>query len=731
MAIIGKIREKSWLLIAFIGLALLAFILSDYQSFFGQPDFIGYGTIDGQKVDMKLYDRAVENYKKNDAMEFQQQQRQYTLRDEANSENKAWYAIVDSIILQKEFDALGLSVSEREFEAYFYGTDGFTISPSLEQSFRDPATGLYSAKLLRKRVDEMKTSKEAGEKAAWEQTKSSFILQRLQQKYYQLISNGVYVTKLEAKNAYLAENQKKSISFVMKPFSSIPDADIKITDKELKEYFDTNKSKAKYQIRSNTRDIKYVSLNITPSKDDSTKFNTELNNLKTKFAGISTAKEDSIFVTRNSEFPVYMPKTAFRNEQSVNNQNFTYPVMMDSVFAAAQVGQVVGPYMDKGKYRLAKVISKNNYLYTVRHILLEARKGDSLAIVKQKIVADSLMKVVNADNFGELVAKHSADQGSVATGGKIENFFHEQMVPEFSNFAYDNQVGKIGYVLSDYGYHIIEVLEKNQGYGLAIIEKTLTPSDESLDNLNILANELVGKFINAVDKKKTLTEKNNAFDTLASKLGYFPMSITIDDRSYNVSNMNTPLAEDKLVALAYGTKVQAGEVNPAPIKDDNRYIIAMLSLKKDKGEPTFEAIEAQLRRDLMMDKKAAILKSKLNSTDLNKLAADNSTQVQTAEIRFQDASIPQGGYDPEIIGSLFHKGVKDGTTTLPTQGRSGVYVIRVNSTIAAPATQDYSKEVERLTPQKVNTAQQEAVRALREKNNIVDNRRLAKIGVRN
>ncbi len=35
MALIGKIRAKSGLLVAMIGIALLAFILNDYQSLFG------------------------------------------------------------------------------------------------------------------------------------------------------------------------------------------------------------------------------------------------------------------------------------------------------------------------------------------------------------------------------------------------------------------------------------------------------------------------------------------------------------------------------------------------------------------------------------------------------------------------------------------------------------------------------------------------------------------------
>lgn len=731
MALIGKIREKSWLLVGLIGLALFAFILSDYQRWIGQPDQMGYGSIDGEMVDFKLYEKASENYKMADEREFQQQGRPYTLRDQAMSENKAWNAIVDSIILTKEFKKLGVSVSDREFEAYLYGHDGFNVIPSIAESFKDPATGLYSEKLLRKRVDEMKSSSNPDEQRGWEQTKTSLTLQRLQEKYFQLLAQGVYTTDLEAKDLYVAQKRTKNISFVVKRFSEIPDTDIKVTDAELVKYYETKKNDVKYRTKSNSRDIKYIALNIVPSKEDSIELNKELDKLKATFAKISTVKDDSIFVVRNSEFPNYLPKTAYRSENEQNiSQNFTYPAAMDSVFAKATVGTIVGPYMDKGAYRLAKVTATDNYIYSVRHILLNAQRTDTAAVVKAKAQADSLVKVLNASNFEEHVMKFSGDQASLQNGGKYENFIHEQMVPEFSNFARENNVGKIGWVQTDYGIHIIEVLDKHKGLGLAIIEKTLKPSSNTLDDINLLANDLVAEFVNVVDKKTTLKEKNDAFDTLAYKKGYIPMSITIDEKTLSVTNMKSPLAEDKMISIAFSDKSKVGEVSLTPIKDEDRYLIAMLAIKRDKGTPSFEAIEPTLRRDYINDKKAEILKSKMNSKNIEEVAKKNEIEVQNADVTFANPSIMGGGYDPEIVGMLFSKGIKDGTTTLPLQGRNGVYVIRVDRTIAEPATKSYEAEQQMLQGQSRGTLQNDVINALREKSNIVDNRKFLRIGIR-
>lgn len=732
MAIIGKIREKSWILVGIVGLALLAFILGDLRSCTDSSrSQIGYGSIDGEPVDPKLYELASRNYQVSDEQEYRSQGREYTLRDQAMSENKAWNAIVDSILLQKEFNALGISISDREFDAFLYGHEGFTVIPNIAEGFKDPATGLYSEKLLRKRVDELKGSTNAEEQRAWEQTKTSLTLQRLQEKYFQLLGQGVYVTNLEAKETYVAQKRTKNISFVIKRFSEIPDADIKITDEELKKFYEENKSNVKYRAKSNAREIKYFAVNIAPSKEDTIAINNELKRLKESFAKQATAKDDSIFVAKNSEWPNYLAKTAFRseNEQKVN-PNFTYPASMDSVFSRAGVGTVVGPYVDKGKYRLAKVIATNNSLYSVRHILLNAQKTDSAAVEAKKKQADSLVRILNADNFDEHVVKFSGDQGSVQNGGKYENFIHEQMVPEFSNFARDNNVGKIGWVQSDFGIHIIEVLEKNPGIGLAIIEKTLKPSANTLDDINLLANDLVGEVVETVEKKSTVKEKNEAFDTLAYKKGYTPLSLTIDEKNIYVSGMKTSLAEDRMIGLAFNPKHEAGEVNLSPIKDEDRYLIAMLSMKRDKGEPSFDVAEFAMRRDLMNDKKAAILKSKMTGKSVEDIASKNKIEVQKADVTFANPSIMGGGYDPDIVGALFSKGLKDGTTTLPLKGRNAVYVIRIDKTIAEPATNSYETEVQTLTGQAKSALTTDVKNGLHEKANVVDNRRFLRVGIR-
>src|SRR5690606_35480914 len=162
------------------------------------------------------------------------------------------------------------------------------------------------------------------------------------------------------------------------------------------------------------------------------------------------------------------------------------------------------------------------------------------SLAKKKTV-DSLMTVVNKDNFDAMVLQYSEDPGSKQSGGKIENFIAGEMVPEFSNFARDNPVGKIGYVQSDFGFHIIEVLEKKAAHipNLAIVEKTLEASPETLDNIEGEATNLVLEFHDKISAKSSLRAKYVLFDTLASRKNYMPLSLTLDEKNLQVYGMKT------------------------------------------------------------------------------------------------------------------------------------------------------------------------------------------------
>lgn len=85
-----------------------------------------------------------------------------------------------------------------------------------------------------------------------------------------------------------------------------------------------------------------------------------------------------------------------------------------------------------------------------RHILVE----------DEKLANDLHKQLKDGADFAELAQEHSTD-GSAAMGGDLGFFTRGEMVPEFEDKAFSMKVGDISEpVKSDFGYHLIEVLDK-------------------------------------------------------------------------------------------------------------------------------------------------------------------------------------------------------------------------------------------------------------------------------
>ncbi len=737
MAIIGKIREKSALIVIIVGLALLAFVLSDWQKMFGQTENpYGYGTVYGEKVDYTKFEDANKKFEQIDQMQLQQSGKPYTPQDQEASADKAWNYVVENSILEGEFEALGIDVDEEEFEAYLYGDEksGFSPLPQLAQSFVDSATGKYNPNLLRKRITEMENSEDPKVQADWLDYKNSLIEDRRKEKYYNIVSQGIYVTKLEAEEEYFGQKELKSISFVVKRFDQIPDAEIKVSDSDVQAYYEKHKEDKKYQVRENARDLRYFDIQIKPSKADTITFN---NSMKGLIEGFKTTTNDSLYVMKNSDVKFYASSklaTAVpignEKEQSVQNR---YPQYLDTTFKSAAIGQIVGPYDNGTNITISKVIGFTPTRLKARHILLKTdQAADKNAVAKQQKLADSLLPLITKTNFEEFVKKYSADQGSVPTGGLIDNFIEAQMVPEFGAFCASKPIGTIGTVKTMYGIHIIEVLERDETKFpvLASIQKSFKPSSETKDYLESDVYDLIENKIEP--KLSTITavsQKLAMFDTLAKKAGYDVKMLSILENSPKLYGFNTSTAEDDLLNLAFSEGAKVGDISTSPIKDKDRYIIAIVSSIRKKGVPNLEDVEAQMKNDLIKEKKADRIKAEMAKfKDLNALAAGLGMQVLNAEVNFSAGQINGVGPEPTVIGALF-SGLKDGQRTMPLVGDLGVYVIRIDKTTKAPATANYENERKQLLTGLRSNSRNEIYLALKDKAEVVDNRRFLKAGI--
>lgn len=730
MAIIGKIRDKSWLILLLVGGALLAFILTDYQKITGGNDFeYGYGTVYGEMVDMAAFDEEVRKEQENADFQAQMQGQQSQPVDRA----AVWARFVEQIILDKEYEALGIDVSPAEFDAYLYGKQGFKVLSEIESQFKDSLTGLFSEKLLQQAIETLETSSNPEDVKRWEASKEYYTTRRKREKYFDILRQGMYVTKLEAKNDYIAKNEIKTISYVFKRYTDIKDEDIDASDKKLKAYWEKHKNEKKYENKVASREVKYFDILVEPSKEDSAAFMKTINKLKADFA---KTKSDSLFVLKNSDVPFFSSshQATFRSDKDEKaRQGQTYPAYLDTVLKASKIGDIIGPYDDNGNTRIAKILDFNKYKLTVRHVLIGAQRADNAAVAKAQKKVDSLMTVINKDNFEEFVTKFSDDPGSKETGGKYEDFMDYEMVPEFSKFATDEPIGKIGYVQTDYGFHIMEVLEREEvNYPvLAVIQKTLTASTETVLAKDDEVNEMIYMLNDKLGAKDPGKGRVVLFDTLVAKADYFSRALTIEENNPKLYGFTSELTENKLLELAFNENAQVGDLVKAPIKEGNRYIIAILSAIREKGPAKFEDMEAAVKRDYIKEQKAKRIKAQMLEAKSMKALAEKvgMPDVVKADVTFANPQLEGAGYEPEVVGALF-SGLKDGSRTLPLEGNAGVFVVQIEKTKKAPATSNYDGERETLQVEMAGNVDANAVRALTKLADVIDNRRFFEYNIR-
>lgn len=732
MALIGKIREKSWLLVAVIGIAMLAFILGDFDFFSEGPreDQYGIGTVDGEIVDENEYNTMLGNARQNIFQSKQQQnpgqQVQFTEQDEKNARRQAWQAAVSGMLVEKEYENIGLIVDEFELENVLYGQEGFEPS-QFSLQFTDSITGEFAPDQLKQALNSLEESNDPQQIERYKGIMDYVRQMRMTDKYDALLKAGVHATTLEGKSDYEAKKTVKNVSYVYQNFTKVPQEEIgEITDEEVKAYYEEHKNDKKYE-QSASRKLVYFAVPVTPNNADSSYAMDFLQRMKGKF---EQSKNDSLFVLRYSDVKSYMAdSTAIYRPEGSGQQGNTYPLSIADQIESAEPGDVVGPYASQAGIKLSKIIGFiDEPTATVRHILLKAKGDDEMAAAKEK--ADSIIRVVKSkNNFEEMVTEFSEDPGSVNNGGKYEDFTQGTMVPAFNDFSFDKPIGSLGKVETSFGVHIIEVLGRKSSKRpiLANIVKNVEPSKNTMDDVRSKASDYIYQLDESMTGK-SISEKTTYFDTFAIENGYTVRTVTLQDENPTANGFGE-LAEGDLLRLAYQEGVKEGDISSSPIRDDNRIIVAMVTDIIEEGVPSFEVVEAQMKSEVRKEKQAQYLIDKMvGRDDLQALATELNARYETEGLTFSASNVAVGR-EPQIIGTAF-SGLIDGQKSVPVKGNSGVFVLRVESTQAAEETTDFSTEVTQIESQRESTITQRYRSALLNGADVIDNRKLRSYGIR-
>ena len=664
MAIIGKIRNRLGPIIAIlIGLSMAIFILetalnSNSSLLKGNKDIVG--VIDGDKIHYRDFeskvDETVNNYKLQTNQSNVDDNTLFSLREQT------WNQMVNDQVNGSEYRKLGLEVSPDELKDMFMGKDPI---PEIKQAFTNPQTGIFDPMAVKNYIDNLdKTSEneQPGERRArWLAFEKASKENRIQTKYQNLIAKAMYIPKWQAEVDYNEKNTKADVKLMMLPYNTIVDSTIKVTDAELEDYLNKNKEKFKQQ---ESRQIQYVIFPVKPSSEDTVSVKKDIDDI---YAKLAAAPDDTNLVKLNSDNGL--------DKFYYSKDKITSAAVKDTLIKVP-VGAVVGPYFENGSYKIAKLMDRKEVPDSVkaRHILVRVEQGADTLAARKKI--DSVYLALKSGvSFDSLAIKYSEDQGSAKKGGDLGFMKQGQTVPAFNKFLFfEGKQGDVKIVHSEFGYHLVEILNA-QGVEPAVqVDFVTRPLDASSETDKLIFEQAT--------KFATDNQSQDAFlKTAESQKLNKQMAPMVQKNAYQLPGLTSAR---EVVKWAYQAK--PGEVSQV-FSTDNNYVVAVVTGVKQEGTMTVDDSRQQLEAAVRKEKKAGQIKNKLSAevslnATLESIAAKENQQLKNANnVVFANAYAENIGYEPKVVGSIF--GLKENTLSKPIEGEQGVFIVAVQ-TVAKP-----------------------------------------------
>jgi len=701
MAFIGTLRNKlTKVVVGFVFVAMAAFIVgSDLftpgkNSIFGGQENV-VGEIGGHEISYEEFQFTTQEIENNYILNMQ---RKPTEAEMPSVRNQAWDMLIARYSVVPEYEKVGVTVGEDEL---FDIIQGKNIDEGIKGSFRD-SLGQFDRTRLNNFLLQMKSlPKDHPNRAQWEVYQKNLAPARERLKYENLILKTSYITKAEAEREYHAQTDVAEVKYLYVPFFAVSDSLVSVSDADMKDVYNLNKEK--YKTEQN-RSLSYVSFPVVASTDDTLAIKKGLDDL---VEGFKTTTEDSLYALNNSSSD---------NAFQVYNAS-TLPENFNSQLDQLQPGVVLGPFLESGSYKLAKIVKiSTDTIYYVRasNILIT---WDDPSDAGKKKAKDKARQVLNEIKAGASFATKAFEYNNDATktkGGDLGWFKKGAMVKPFEKAAFGaTRKGVINDIIeTTYGYHIIEVtgLKNNTTYSVAIIEDEITPSDATRN----AAFRKADAFANGLKGVDAFTEKAKK-----ENLSVFDAkNLTAIER--RISNLGEARA---LIAWLY-REGSVGKVSGVEDVNDS-YVVAVMTDEVEKGYKPMELVKEEVTSLAKNELKAKQIIEKLKgkTEDFETLAnifGRDAIVNSTSDLKLSSNSLGSAGVDPTAVGKAFS--LENGKRSAPFKGENGVFVIETKTKSTAPAVADYSAYKNQLSQAMNGRSAYTISEALKEVAKIEDNR---------
>ena len=653
MAILGQIRSKSIFLIIVIGLALFAFVISGVFDGKGYQAQQPVGIINGQDILIEDFRGQVDFLERN-----------YNQKGMV-AVNNVWNQKLRSEILNQQFEITGIQSGKDHLQNILKNNPTFNS----DQQFLNEA-GIFDIDKFKALIIELKTTNpEAYEN--WKNQEKIFESQSNEQIYFNLLRAGINYTQTDGKFEYNLQNDNVDIEYIQIPYSSVEDTLISYNKSDLKKYIDNNKDEFKVNA---SRNIEYVLFEEKPSFDDENAIKNRLNSFLKEskvYNSVSKLEEvtPSLITAKNiKEFINEYSETSF---DSIYLPKGSLPADHANLLFNLNNNQTYGPYLDGDYFKISRMLDKKiGGSVRSSHILL-AYKGSQNAnpnVTRSKKEArkeaNNILRKIrkSPETFTELAFEFS-DGPSKSRGGDIGFVQDGNMVKPFNDFIFSKRVGSTGLVETDFGFHVIKIVAKDDLVLLASITEKNVPSDETSD-----------KVFNSATKLEMNLSKEGNLNALADKDDYILKTVN----GVQILDNDFPGLKDqrRIVQWLFSETTNISDYKRFDLPKGG-YLIAQVTGMVDEGVSNVQDVSYKVLPMVLKSKKADFIISKNdNSLSIEKIAEMNGVDVRKAlALNQKNATITGSGLEPLVIGSSF--GTSLNQTSDFIIGENGVYKLKV------------------------------------------------------
>ena len=670
MAALGTIRKRGVILVCIISFGLFAFIAEEaFRSCDSAKnnERQQVGEVLGEKINVQDFQKLVDEY--SEVIKMQQGQENLPEEQMNQVKDMVWNTYVQNQLVADEASKLGLTVTDSELQDILKtGTN-----PMLQQTpFVNQQTGRFDATALQKFLADYKAQK--GNASAnpqmmeqydkifkyWSFIEKTLRQQTLAQKYQSLLAHCFLSNPVEAKMAFKEENEEAQIQLAAFPYSDIQDDKVKVEESDLKAKYDELKARFKQPVES--RDIKYVDIQVEASQSDRAALNKA-------FAGyqkeLAAAADPAEVVRKSGSTVAYLGIP-------VKKEAFPSDIAADIDSMAVGATTAVKANAGDNTLNIVKLISKQQLPDSVQYRIIQVA-APSVAEAQTK--ADSIKNALAGGADFEALAKVYGQTGEKAWLTTRQYEYVQTMDKDnktFINTLNTAAVNSVSQLQLGQGYVVLQVCDRKamvDKYTAAVIKKSVDFSSETYR----AAYNKFSSFVSANEKAEDILKN-------AEKNGYKVQELKdVTTSAHYVANIHS--TRD---VLKWIFEAKEGNVSPLYECGDNNHLLVVVLDKIHRiGNRGLDdpQVKEMVKAEVIKDKKAEQIMAKLNGVKNIAAAKAKGGKVSTVnQITFAAPVFvaSSGASEPALSGAV--AATKKGAFSAhAVKGNAGVYLFQVTN----------------------------------------------------